>query len=105
MIALVSLLPDDHRVPEPHTSYTDTGGKIILQDSIYSEENMFFFLLHSKRKKGKSPVGKETINTKSDTAVLVPPSPETYLHKHTLRKYSSGAAILGDMIPLHSLIY
>lgn len=29
VIALESLLPDDHRVLEPHISYNDTGGKII----------------------------------------------------------------------------
>lgn len=34
VIALESLLPDDRRVPEPHTSYTDTGGKTVSQDNI-----------------------------------------------------------------------
>lgn len=51
MIALEPLLPDDRRVPELHTCYTDTGDKTVLQDSIYAEENMLFFLLHEKIKK------------------------------------------------------
>lgn len=58
MIALEPLLPDDRRVPELHTCYTDTGDKTVLQDSIYAEENMLFFLLHAKIKNGRSPSGR-----------------------------------------------
>jgi len=47
----------------------------------------FSSCIKREKKKGKSPVGKETTNTKPDIAgfrVLVPPSPETYLRKHIL---------------------
>lgn len=97
MIALESLLPDDHRVPELHICYTDTGDKTILQGSIYAEENMLFFLLHQKiLKKAEVQLEKKPINTKTDAASESTSSFQKHIYINILfEEQKSGTAILG----------